>query len=227
MLTRFTCSTQSKLTTSLVPCASIGLGAGSGRGHRKDHMEVADRQQIGFAGGKPVPRRRPPGTWGNGGCGWSCRQSDCVRSPAALDMVAEGPSGIARWLSSPLSWPRLTYPALARRQATPWRWKMSATSSLGRRPAAGLRSGSHTRFGHWRKAVERAGHRAGRLIGDAGPRAEAERRAATPRPATAPQILTMVVFAALPARAQHDCPLAGRGFHGWRQAARRQHRTAR
>ena len=36
-----------------------------------------------------------------------------------------------------LSWPRLTCPALAFRQAAPWRWKMSATSSLGRRRAAG------------------------------------------------------------------------------------------
>ncbi len=31
-----------------------------------------------------------------------------------------------------LSWPRLTWPALARRQAAPWARKISATSSLSR-----------------------------------------------------------------------------------------------
>ena len=31
-----------------------------------------------------------------------------------------------------LIWPRLRCPALALRQAVPWRWKMSATSTLGR-----------------------------------------------------------------------------------------------
>src|SRR5271163_797365 len=66
-----------------------------------------------------------------------------------------------------LSWPRLTCPALALRQAAPWRWKMSATSSLGRRTAAGLRSGSRPPFGQRREPVERAGHAADRGIGDA------------------------------------------------------------
>src|SRR5215472_12432977 len=67
-----------------------------------------------------------------------------------------------------LSWPRLTCPVLTLRQAAPWRWKMSATSSLGRRMPAGLHSGSQPPFGQWREAVERAGHSADRLIGDAG-----------------------------------------------------------
>src|SRR3712207_5789224 len=35
-----------------------------------------------------------------------------------------------------LSWPRLRWPAWAARQAAPWRWKMSATSSDGRLTAA-------------------------------------------------------------------------------------------
>jgi hypothetical protein len=47
-----------------------------------------------------------------------------------------------------VSWPRLTCPALALRQAAPWRWKTSATSSLGRltppgyAPGLGVPSGS-------------------------------------------------------------------------------------
>src|SRR5215203_650230 len=35
-----------------------------------------------------------------------------------------------------LIWPRLRWPAWAARQAAPWRWKMSATSSDGRLTAA-------------------------------------------------------------------------------------------
>src|SRR5690242_550888 len=63
-----------------------------------------------------------------------------------------------------LSWPRLICPALALRQAAPWRWKMSATSSLVRRTAAGLRSGSRPPFGQRREPVERAGHCADRGV---------------------------------------------------------------
>src|SRR5215469_18347057 len=66
-----------------------------------------------------------------------------------------------------LSWPRLTCPALARRQAAPWRWKMSATSSPGRRTAAGLHLGSRAPFGQRRKPVERTGHRSDRGVGNA------------------------------------------------------------
>ena len=67
-----------------------------------------------------------------------------------------------------LSWLRLTCPALARRQAAPWRWKMSATSSGERPTAAGLRLGSWLHWSQRREPVERAGHSADRLIGDAG-----------------------------------------------------------
>ena len=66
------------------------------------------------------------------------------------------------------SWPRLTCPALARRQAAPWRWKMSATSSLGRRTAAGYTPGLGSPLGQRREPVERAGHGADRGVGDAG-----------------------------------------------------------
>src|SRR6266700_313315 len=66
-----------------------------------------------------------------------------------------------------LSWPRLICPALARRQAAPWRWKMCATSSLGRLTAAGLRSGCRPPYRQRCEPVERAGHAADRGIGDA------------------------------------------------------------
>src|SRR5712691_3895592 len=66
------------------------------------------------------------------------------------------------------SWPRLRCPALALRQAAPWRWKTSATSSLGRLTAAGLGSGSRPRRGQRREPVERADHTADRGGGDAG-----------------------------------------------------------
>src|SRR6266436_1009386 len=68
-----------------------------------------------------------------------------------------------------LSWPTLTCPVLALRQAAPWRWKTSATSSLGRRTAAGLRPLSRPRppFAQRREPVERAGYRADRGVGDA------------------------------------------------------------
>jgi hypothetical protein len=36
------------------------------------------------------------------------------------------------------NWPRLTWPALARRHIGPWPWKMSATSSDGRDGGAAL-----------------------------------------------------------------------------------------
>ena len=41
-----------------------------------------------------------------------------------------------------LSWPRLTWPALASRHAGPWRRKISATSSLGRANSAARQAGS-------------------------------------------------------------------------------------
>src|SRR5229473_7854331 len=66
------------------------------------------------------------------------------------------------------SWPRLTCPALALRQAAPWLWKTSATSSLGRFTAAGLGSGSRSPLDHGSEPVERAGHVADRGVGDAG-----------------------------------------------------------
>src|SRR3954451_25284612 len=63
-----------------------------------------------------------------------------------------------------LSWPRLTWPALALRQAGPWRRKMSATSSGGR----GTRPRSRGRLQRGGEMLERAGDLAERLEGDTG-----------------------------------------------------------
>jgi hypothetical protein len=51
------------------------------------------------------------------------------------------PSAAVRQLSMAditLSWPRLTWPALALRHADPWPRKISATSNLGRATGAAL-----------------------------------------------------------------------------------------
>src|SRR6266436_6742889 len=62
------------------------------------------------------------------------------------------------------SWPRLTWPAWEARQAGPrWR-KISATSTAGR--DNGRASGGRRHFAQ--QEVERAGHLADRLDGDAG-----------------------------------------------------------
>src|ERR1700736_5318218 len=63
-----------------------------------------------------------------------------------------------------LSWPRLTWPALARRHAGPWPRKISATSSAGRIKSRALRGRLHRRD----EVLERAGDLAERLEGDAG-----------------------------------------------------------
>src|SRR6266851_2826167 len=65
-----------------------------------------------------------------------------------------------------LSWPRLTWPALARRHAGPWPRKISATSSDGRntRRASGGWFGALPELA--RDAIERAHDLADRLGGD-------------------------------------------------------------
>src|SRR5215470_4944100 len=63
-----------------------------------------------------------------------------------------------------LSWPRLRWPAWARRHAAPWPRKISATSSGGRDKSRGLRGRLHRRD----QLLERTGDLAQRLEGDAG-----------------------------------------------------------
>ena len=67
-----------------------------------------------------------------------------------------------------LSWPRLRCPAWAVRQAAPWRWKMSATSSEGGSRPPGQASGLSRPVGSGAEPVERAHHGADRVGGDAG-----------------------------------------------------------
>jgi hypothetical protein len=65
------------------------------------------------------------------------------------------------------TWPRLSRPVWAARQAAPWRWKMSATSSDGRLTAgSGVRS--HRVLWQQPDPVERARDGADRVGGDAG-----------------------------------------------------------
>ena len=135
----------------------------------EDQVEVADRQQIGLAGGEPVPRRRALALGTMAVAAGVVRRSGVW--PQSSQRSTWPPRAAERQCSMAditLSWPRLTCPALARRQAAPWRWKMSATSSLGRRMAAGLHSGSRLHWAERREPVEWAGHGADRGIGDAG-----------------------------------------------------------
>jgi hypothetical protein len=60
------------------------------------------------------------------------------------------PSAAVRQLSIAditFSWPRLTWPALARRQAGPWSRKISATSSAARGINAAIYAGGSFSFG--------------------------------------------------------------------------------
>ena len=66
------------------------------------------------------------------------------------------------------SWPRLTWPALALRQAAPWSRKISATSSDGRDKSAALYAGGFAWFAPRDEMFERARDLAERLDGDAG-----------------------------------------------------------
>src|SRR5260370_2203718 len=91
---------------------------------------------------------------------WVCAQSS--------QRATWPPSAAVRQFSiadMTLSWPRLTWPALARRHAGPWPRKISATSSDGRDTRSLASSG---RFGlRERNAVERALELLDRLGGDA------------------------------------------------------------
>jgi len=107
------------------------------------HMKVRHREEIGLARGQPLP----------GGCALALRAvpvaATVVRDLgvrallAARDMAAERRVRQRSIALMTFNWPRLTWPALARRHAAPWSRKISATSSAGRdtaptvTPAAG------------------------------------------------------------------------------------------
>src|SRR4029077_14703365 len=65
------------------------------------------------------------------------------------------------------NWPRLTWPALALRQAGPWVRKMSATSRAGRAISAARLGGRLVRLSPQRQAVQRAHDRPDGVGGDA------------------------------------------------------------
>src|SRR3954470_19068703 len=68
-----------------------------------------------------------------------------------------------------LSWPRLTWPAWAVRQAAPWSRKMSATSRAGRAMSAGALDGRLVWLHRQRREpIERAHDRADGVGGDPG-----------------------------------------------------------
>ena len=77
----------------------------------------------------------------------TCPPNTAVRQRSIADMT--------------FSWPRLTWPAWDARQAGPRRRKMSATSTAGR-------GNGRASAGHLQQEVERAGHLAQRVDGDAG-----------------------------------------------------------
>src|ERR1019366_1906410 len=66
-----------------------------------------------------------------------------------------------------LSWPRLTWPALALRHAGPWPRKISATSRIGRDTRAALR-GRRARLALADELIERARYLPDRLGGHLG-----------------------------------------------------------
>src|SRR6267154_6049986 len=67
-----------------------------------------------------------------------------------------------------LSWPRLTWPALACRHAGPWPRKISATSRAGRDISASASAGRPDLLELERDVLQRAHDLADRLGGDAG-----------------------------------------------------------
>ena len=69
---------------------------------REDHVEVADRQQIGLAGGEPVLRRRALALGAMAVAAGVVGDPAVAAVLAALDMAAErGRAAAARWPTSP------------------------------------------------------------------------------------------------------------------------------
>src|SRR5262249_40928849 len=111
-----------------------------------DHMEIPYRQQIGLAHGEPRACSRALAL---GAVPVAATIVGDDRLGARLVLAARDmpPSAAVRQPSITLMtfiWPRLTWPALARRHAAPWSRKISATSSTGRDTTVGRYPGGCT-----------------------------------------------------------------------------------
>src|SRR6516225_10695174 len=92
-------------------------------GQCEDHVEIADRQQIGLACGKPILRRRTLALRAMAIAARVVSDAAVAAILAALDMPAERGRAALLDRRHDLELPRLTCPALARRQSAPWRRK--------------------------------------------------------------------------------------------------------
>ena len=113
------------------------------RRQRVHHMKVRHRQEIGLALGQPLAGRRALAL-GAMPVAAAVVGDDGVGAVSFSQRATWPPSAAVRQRSIALitfNWPRLTWPALARRHAAPWSRKISATSSAGRATAPGRYAG--------------------------------------------------------------------------------------
>ena len=114
---------------------------GDGRRQCEHDMIVRHRQQIGLA---PASQSFAAAPWHFGQCRLRQELYAMMVWAQSSQRATCPPSAAVRQFSIAditLSWPRLTWPALARRHAGPWPRKMSATSSVGRDICAALQAG--------------------------------------------------------------------------------------
>ena len=92
-----------RLEQDVVEDALVLIGdVGDRLGQGEDDVEVADRGAVLPLVRQASPWPPRPGTWGNGGCGMSCRRCGRDRSPCRRARGHRGRRcGSARWRSSP------------------------------------------------------------------------------------------------------------------------------
>src|SRR5713101_60946 len=117
---------------------------GDRRRQREHDVIVRHGQQLGFALGQPLLCRRALALRTMPIAAGVVGDARVRTLLAALDMPAESRLRQLSMADMTLSWPRLTWPALARRHAGPWARKTSATSSEGRDKSAALYAGGGT-----------------------------------------------------------------------------------
>src|SRR6516225_1925410 len=72
-------------------------------GQCEDHVEIADRQQIGLACGKPILRRRTLALWAMAIAPRVVSDAAVAAILAAFDMPAQRPHGTSPWAEGPRS----------------------------------------------------------------------------------------------------------------------------